>query len=85
MENNTPSTEIYKSLEEIRLRKAMLQRDIQKEDNKIQNAWDALFRKPIAFKKNTSPSKRISSLMTTGAGFFDAVILGWKLYKKFKR
>ncbi|EFA43692.1 hypothetical protein HMPREF0645_1854 [Hallella bergensis DSM 17361] len=85
MDNNTSPSDTYKSLEEIKLRKAMLLRDIQKEDNRIQNIWVTLFRKPEAFKKNTSPSRRINSLMSTGAGFFDTVILGWKLYRKFRR
>ncbi|MGI6243141.1 MAG: hypothetical protein ACOYJK_06360 [Prevotella sp.] len=79
----TPST--YKTLTEIKLRKAMLLKDIQKDDNRMRQLWDNLFHKPTALRKNAKPSKRISSLMTTGAGFFDTILLAWKLYKKFKR
>lgn len=85
MHDDTRSPITYKTLEQIRLRKAMLLRDIQKDDNKIENLWKSLFRKPTAFKKNVPVSKRMNSLITTGAGFIDTIILGWKLYKKFKR
>lgn len=85
MHNDTRSPITYKTLEEIRLRKAMLLRDIQKDDNRIENLWKSLFRKPTAFQKNASPSKRINSFIATGAGFLDALMLGWKLYKRFRR
>lgn len=75
----------YKTIEEIRLRKAILLKDIQKDDNRLQNHWHSLFSKPDALKANTTPSKRISSVMNTGAGLIDAAILGWKLYRKFKK
>lgn len=85
MNKNYTTHATYNTLAEIKLRKAMLLKDIQKDDNKIQNLWASLFRKPTALKKNATPSKRINSLMATGVGFFDAIMLAWKLYKKFKR
>lgn len=85
MNKNYTTHATYNTLAEIKLRKAMLLKDIQKDDNKIQNLWTSLFRKPTALKKNATPSKRINSLMATGVGFFDAIMLAWKLYKKFKR
>lgn len=75
----------YKSLEEIRLRKAILLKDIQKDDYRIQKNWNSLFGKPAALKSSARPSKRFGSLMATGAGLFDAAMLGWKLYRKFRR
>jgi hypothetical protein len=81
--HTTPDT--YNTLAEIKLRKAMLLKDIQKDDDRIHNLWTSLFRRPTALKRNASPSKRINSLMATGVGFFDAIMLAWKLYKKFKR
>lgn len=85
MINETPTPISYKTIEEIQLRKAMVQKDIQKADNKIRTLWTSLFTKPDALRKNATPSKRINSLMNTGAGVFDAFMLGWKLYRKFKR
>jgi len=34
---------------------------------------------------NIMPSKRIYSLMNTSVGIFDATLLAWKLYRKFKK
>ena len=75
----------YKSLNDIRMRKEMLRNDILKDDQKIRTLWHSLFKLSDIFDKNTSPSKRISSLINTGATVIDGAILGWKLYRKFKR
>ncbi len=85
MDNNSSNPISYKTIEEIRLRKAMLLKDIQKDDSHMRNQWHSLFSKPVALRSNVVPSKRINSLMSTGAGIFDAFILGWKLYRKFKK
>ena len=70
----------YSSLTEIRLRK-----DIQADDEKIKKLWQSLFTKPSALSKNATPSSRMKSLFSIGAGAFDGAILAWKLYRKFKR
>lgn len=75
----------YKSLNDIRMRKEMLRNDILKDDQKIRTLWHSLFKPSDIFDKNTSPSKRISSLINTGATVIDGAILGWKLYRKFRR
>ena len=75
----------YKSLNDIRIRKEMLRNDILKDDQKIRTLWHSLFKPSDIIDKNTSPSKRISSLINTGATVIDGAILGWKLYRKFKR
>lgn len=85
MDNEIFTPISYKTIEEIKLRKAMLLKDIQKDDMRIKNLWNSLFSRPAALKSNASPSKRINSMMSTGAGVFDALILGWKLYRKFKK
>lgn len=85
MDNEIFTPISYKTIEEIKLRKAMLLKDIQKDDMRIKNLWSSLFSRPAALKSNASPSKRINSMMSTGAGVFDALILGWKLYRKFKK
>ena len=75
----------YSSLTEIRLRKELLRKDIEKDDAKIKALWNSLFTKPEALAKNASASKRLNSMLKIGAGAFDGAILAWKLYHKFKR
>ena len=58
---------------------------IDADDEKIKTLWNSLFKKPDALLKSASTSKRISSLMSMGAGALDGAILAWKLYRKFKR
>lgn len=76
--NDNP-LQTYRSLEEIRMRKEMLRREIQKDNGQIKSTWDGLFHT----EKATTPSKRMSGFMSTGAGVMDGIILGWKLYRKF--
>lgn len=75
----------YKTLEEIQLRKARLLTDIQKTETQMKQQWHSLFQKPDALKKTSTPSKRINSMLNVGAGALDAFLLGWKLYRKFKK
>ncbi|MBR1469787.1 MAG: hypothetical protein IJ605_06745 [Prevotella sp.] len=87
MKANTTGTSagnVYRSLDEIRDRKDQLLDQIRKDDRQIKTLWGQLFAKPEPLSA-LSPSKRISSLMTTGAGVFDGILLGWKLYRKFKK
>jgi hypothetical protein len=71
----------YRSLDEIRLRKEILQGSIEKDDDKIRNLWNDLFHNPDITDSN--PSKRVNGLINTGVGLLDGLILGWKLYRKF--
>ena len=80
--NDITSHQQYKSLEEIRTRKEQLRNDIQKDDEQIKRLWNDLFHKPDLLDAST-PSKRISGLVNTGAGILYGLILGWKLYRKF--
>lgn len=75
----------YSSLNEIRLRKELLRRDIEADDAKFKALWNALFVCPDALSKKATPSKRMQSLFSIGAGAFDGALLAWKLYRKFKR
>lgn len=67
------------SLAEIMLRKELVQKDIDADDEKIKTLWNSLFKKPDALSKSASTSKRISSLMSMGAGALDGAILVRKL------
>ena len=75
----------YKSLDDIRRRKETLRNEIQEDDKKIKNLWEEMSRPSDLFSKSASPSKRIVGLMNTGAALFDGAILGWKLYRKFRK
>ena len=79
MHHNSNNEAVYRTLSEIRLRKAQLLTDITKESKQISTLWDSMFHKP---QKSSAPTKRISGLMATGVGVADAVILGWKLYRR---
>lgn len=75
----------YQSIEEIRLRKAALQKEIEADSAKIDEKWHSLFKKPEALLKSATPSQRISGIISSGAGVLDGILLVWKLYRKFKR
>lgn len=77
-------TPTYRTLDEIRLRKAQLLTDITKDSNHIQRLWDNLFH-PAKSAGKKSTGKRMSSIVSAGANVVDGLILGWKLYRKFKR
>ena len=50
----------------------------------IKTLWGSLFAKPESNFALT-PSKRIGSLVSNGAAIFDGILLGWKLYRKFRK
>ncbi len=75
---------IYKSLADINLRKEALRNDIIKDEQKIQTMWKGLFERPAALRSG-STGNRIMALVGNGAGLVDGLILGWKLYRKFRR
>ena len=85
MKESYSSTTAYHSIEEIRSRKALLQKDIQADEAKIDEKWHSLFRKPQALTKAATPSQRVMSIVNSGAGVLDGILLVWKLYRKFKK
>lgn len=85
MAESYTSTTTYNSIEEILSRKALLLKDIQKDSEKMDQQWHSLFHKPQGLTKNATPSQRISSLISAGAGAIDGAVLVWKLYRKFKK
>jgi hypothetical protein len=85
MKDSFPTESSYQSIEEIRLRKAALLKDIEADSARIEEKWHSLFKKPEALSKPSTPSQRISSIISTGTGMLDGILLVWKLYRKFKR
>ena len=82
--NQANSSQPITSIEELQARKDLLNEEIQKEEQQIKDLWNTLFHKP-AMLTSSSPSKRLAGILSTGAGIIDGAILGWKLYKKFKK
>ena len=70
----------YRTLGDIRLRKAHLETEIAKDNAKIKGLWDSLFHKPVPRVKKDN---RMARMLKTGAGVVDGLLLGWKLYRKF--
>ena len=64
----------YRTLDDIRLRKAQLLTDITKDSNRIAGLWNELMHKP---KDKNSPTQRFSGVLSTGAGVLDGLILSW--------
>lgn len=85
MKESFSTVSSYQSIEEIRLRKAALQKEIETDSAKIDEKWHSLFKKPEALSKSATPSQRISGIISSGAGVLDGILLVWKLYRKFKR
>lgn len=85
MKESYSSTTAYHSIDEIRARKALLQKDIQADEAKIDEKWHSLFRKPKAMSKTATSSQRVVSIVNSGAGVLDGLLLVWKLYRKFKK
>lgn len=81
---DTPQTK-YTSLSEIRERKQALLNNIRNDDSQMKALWDQLFGTSPSSLTTNLPSKRFSGFLSTGAGVFDGIVLGWKLYRKFKR
>lgn len=85
MKESFSTVSSYQSIEEIRLRKAALQKEIEADSAKMDEKWHSLFKKPEALSKSATPSQRISGIISSGAGVLDGILLVWKLYRKFKR
>ena len=85
MKESFSTVSSYQSIEEIRLRKAALQKEIEADSAKIDEKWHSLFKKPKALLKSATPSQRISGIISSGADVLDGILLVWKLYRKFKR
>lgn len=69
----------YRSLADIRLRKAQLLTDITKDSNHVRHIWNGMFHSK---KKAAQPKRRFAGLLATGAGVLDGALLVWKLYRK---
>lgn len=71
------------SLDELRLYKEKIYREIQEDEHKIGGLWNDLFHKTTMPEPST-PIQRLTNVMSMGTSIVDGIILGWKLYRKFK-
>ncbi len=74
----------YSSLAEVLQRKRQLERELKAEEKVIGTLWNNLFHTGKA-KSVPTPSKKLSNMLSAGAGILDGAILGWKLYRRFKK
>lgn len=74
----------YGSLAELLLRKRQLKRELKANEKVIGTMWSNLFHTGKA-KSVPTPSKRLSNAFSIGASVLDGAILGWKLYRRFKK
>lgn len=74
----------YNSLLAIEVKRKQLQKQIEESEKDIHDKWRTLF---YESKKSTpaTPTERIMKIATNSMGLIDGAILGWKLYRKFKR
>lgn len=73
---------MYKTLADIQAEKERLNNAIKEKENEISVLWGEIFYS----KENPAtltPSQRILQFAHTGAGIFDGLLFGWKLYRKF--
>lgn len=71
------------NLQDLAAQKEELRVNMEKSEKEIKNMWNELFH-----KKNptpTTPTQKLLSLASSSAGLIDGAILGWKLYKKFRK
>lgn len=79
---NTTST--YDSLASINSRKEELQKELENSNKEVKALWGALFEK----KKETMPKGPVQRFMkyaSKAPAVIDGAILGWKLYRSFKK
>ncbi|WP_315511639.1 hypothetical protein [Hoylesella nanceiensis] len=73
----------YNSLRDLKEYKDALNKKLKADEDEIKRLWNGLF-KPVKSGPKT-PTQRIHSALSLGTGVIDGLILGWKLYRKFKK
>lgn len=79
--NETPKP--YNSLSELSAYKDELRKQLEDDERQIKRLWNTLFKQPKPTRQTTA--QRINSMLSIGGGIIDGALLGWKLYRKFKR
>lgn len=78
---NKPNT--FNSLSEIQAYKGDILKELHKDEEKIATLWNGLFHSDED-KYPGTPAQKFSRMISIGGGVFDGLLLGWKLYRRFK-
>lgn len=70
------------TIAELKAQEELVRAQLKTEEKEIARRWNELFKKGKSLPK--TPAERAMSLFTKGSGAIDGLILGWKLYKKFR-
>ena len=72
---------MYQTLKDIEAEKLRLRSAISEQEKEIRETWEDIF----YAKEDTSaktPPQRLLYYANTGAGIFDGVLFGWKMYRR---
>ncbi len=73
----------YQTLKDVTHRKEIVLAQIKANNKELTYLGKSLFAKQP--KKKKSKGSVISTVLKTGVGVFDALVLAWKIYRKFKK
>ncbi len=77
-------TKIYNTIADIQQEKMQINAEIAASRKSIGIIWNNLFHGNKQ-KTPASPAQRFVQLISTGSGVVDGILLGWKLYRRFKK
>ena len=72
---------MYQTIKDIEAEKLRLRSAISEKEKEIRETWEDIFYE----KEDTSaktPTQRLLYYANTGAGIFDGVLFGWKMYRR---
>ena len=81
--NDSTQQRTFCTFEEIESYKDEVRQSIHDDEKRIGKLWSDLFHKEDRHAPKT-PVQRMVSMVNIGSGVIDGLILGWKLYRKFK-
>lgn len=79
----TSATTQISTISELKAQQEVVRAQLRTEEKELRRQWDSLFQKGKKMPK--TPTERALGFFTKGSTLVDGAILGWKLYKKFKR
>ena len=82
--NDSTQQRTFSSLEEIENYKEEIRQSIHNDEKHIGELWHNLFHNEDRHAPKTTVQKMIG-MVNIGSGVLDGLILGWKLYRKFKK
>ena len=81
--NDSTQQRTFCTLEVIVSYKDEVRQSIHDDEKRIGKLWSDLFHKEDRHTPKT-PVQRMINMVNIGSGVLDGLILGWKLYRKFK-